>query len=302
MPERSFAKKLVPFGPFIAVSAYAFAAIFIRWSAEASPLVIAFYRMFVAAVAVAPFYWMGKRVKPTGRQRKLMGLAGVFLAAHFATWISSILFTTVSSAVFLILTQPMMVAVAAHFIIKERLNRWHLLSFFFTIVGALFIFGGDMELGGSHLFGDILALIGAALAGAYLFIARLARPDSDGHGAGVPLHRYLPPVYGLATVILFLICLINGESFGPFSSETWFALLGLGLIPTVIGHSMFNWSLRYLPALPVNIALVGEPVGASILAFFLFEEIPSGGLLIGSPLLILAVILVFVKPPTSSKY
>jgi drug/metabolite transporter (DMT)-like permease len=108
---------------------------------------------------------------------------------------------------------------------------------------------------------------------------------------------YLTVVYGIATVCLGLIALMRGESFGPFQAETWYALLALGLVPQVIGHSLFNWTLRYLPALPVNIALVGEPVGSSLLAFLLLEEIPSKGLLVGSPILLAAVVMIFLRPP-----
>ena len=286
--------------PLLAMVAYAWAAILIRYAEEADPFVIAFYRMAVASVVWAPFYWSGKRstrkVKPTKRQWSLIVLAGVMLCLHFATWISSIRYTTVSSAVFLILTQPMMVAVAAHFILHEKLNRFHILSFLLTIIGAAFIFGGDLALNREYLFGDFLAFIGAAAAGAYLFIARLVRSDRE-EEPGVPLQKYLPPVFAISALGLLVLCLVSGQPLGPFQRETWIALLLLGLVPTVIGHSLLNWSTRYLSALAVNISLVGEPIGASLLAYLLFTELPSIGLLVGSPLLILAVILVYLRPP-----
>ncbi|MCB2197792.1 DMT family transporter [bacterium] len=290
----------VYFVPLLAMFAYAWAAILIRYSEEASPFVIAFYRMAVASVVWAPFYWSWDRkrstTKPTARQWKLIVLAGLMLCLHFATWIASIRYTTVSSAVFLILTQPFMVAIAAHFILHEKLNRFHMVAFVLTFAGAALIFGGDLALSKTHLYGDFLALIGAAAAGAYLFIARLVRSDS-GDAPGVPLQKYLPPVFAISAVGLLLLSLVSGQSLGPFEKNTWIALLLLGLVPTVIGHSLLNWSSRYLSALAVNISLVGEPIGASILAYVLLDEIPSTGLLIGSPLLVIAVVLVYLRPP-----
>jgi len=293
-------KVLAYIGLFIAVISSAWAAIFVRFAAEASPLVIAFYRMLVASIFWIPFYWIWpvkKKVKPSNRDMWLMIVAGLALCFHFATWITSLTYTTVSSSVFLILTLPIMIAVAAHFFLGERLNRWHFFAFFLTLTGAFLIVGGDLKISGDYLIGDLLALAGAFFAGVYFFIARVVRPDKSDADTGIPLTRYLPLVYFVATVGLFLICIINGEKFVPFSNETWWALLALGLIPTVIGHSLYNWVLKHLPVLPVNISLVGEPIGASILAFLFFAENPTMGLFLGSPLLILAVLLVFLKPP-----
>ena len=290
--------------PVVAMFAYAWAAILIRWAGEASPFVIAFYRMAIATVVWAPFYALPTRdsapVRPTRRQWGLMVLAGLMLCLHFATWISSLRYTTVSSSVFLILTQPFMVAIAAHFILRERLGRMHMAAFALTLAGSLLIFGGDFRLGREYLFGDLLALIGAMAAGGYLLCARLVRGEDHSGEPGIPLQRYLPPVYAVSAVGLGLLALLHGDSFGPFSHQTWLALLALGLVPTVIGHSLLNWSMRYLSALAVNISLVGEPIGASLLAWFLLHEAPSDGLLAGSPLLVLAVVLVFLRPPRVS--
>ena len=223
-------------------------------------------------------------------------LAGLFLCFHFATWIGSLRLTTVASAVFMILMQPILVAIAAHFLLKERLRKQHLLGLAITILGALLITWGDVQIKPEYLSGDLLALVGAGLAGAYLIVARMVRPDHPEHGGGVPLHRYLPRVYGVATSGLFVLCLLNGVPLRGYGTTTWWALIGVGLIPTVIGHSLFNWAIRYLPALPVNIALVGEPIGATLLAWWLFSEVPATGILIGGPLMIFAVVLIVLTP------
>ncbi|MCB2212642.1 DMT family transporter [bacterium] len=291
--------------PLFAALAYAWAAIFIRWSEPAGPLAIAFYRMLVATTFWAPFYLMKRRrrdrIPPTRRQWVYMILAGIFLCLHFATWTSSLMYTSVASAVFLILTQPVMVAVAAHFILKERLTGLHWIALALAVIGAGIIFGGDISISRDYIFGDILALIGAFFAGAYLFMARLTRPDHEDGTPGVQLACYLVPVYGLSAVGLLIVTLAFGEPLGPFPKESWLAMLGLGLVPTVIGHSLFNFSLKHLSALPVNIALVIEPVGASLLAIVFFQEAPSQGLLIGSPILIVSVVMIFLRPPITRK-
>lgn len=288
-------------GVILAAAAYAWAAILIRWTSEASPLVIAFYRMLVASIAWTPVFFFyrsrGVGFGSSSKQLRLMILAGAFLCFHFATWTTSLSYTTVASAVFLILLQPMLIAVTAHFLLHEKLNRWNLFAIVLTLTGAFLIYHGDMKLGRDYLFGDSLALIGAVGSTGYLFIARIARPNRGVDLEGIPLALYLPIVYWTATAGLFLVCIIAGESFGPFQVKTWLGLAALGLIPTVIGHSLFNWALRYLPAFPVNIALVGEPLGASTLAFLLLHEAPSDGLLLGAPLMILAVVFVFLFPP-----
>ncbi len=290
-------------GVIIAAIAYAWAAILIRWAQEASPLIIAFYRMVIASVAWTPMFFFWKSKEParpfSPRQFRYMLIAGGFLCFHFATWTASLSYTTVASAVFLILLQPLLIAIAAHIILKERLNRWNVAAIFITLGGSFLIYHGDLQLGRQYFFGDILALIGAIGSTGYLFMARIARPDRQGAEPGIPLNRYLPVVYWTATIGLGFICLITGQSYAPYSFNTWMGLIALGLIPTVIGHSLFNWALRYLPAFSVNIALVGEPLGASLLAYFLLQEVPSKGLLLGAPLMILAVFLVFSFPPES---
>lgn len=296
-------KRFAMGGVVLAALLYATAAPIIRWAGQdAGMLAVAFYRMLIASCVWVPVFLVSIRkyprsMHPTPRQKKLIAVAGIFLGLHFALWTSAFAHTTVASATFLILTQPIMAAVAAHFYLKETLNRWNLLAMGLMLAGAFAIFGGDFMLGPGYLFGDMLALLGAAGSAGYLFMARIARPDRPGSGAGVPLGLYLPPVYGIATLLLGLICLVSGETMAGFSGSTWISFALLGLLPTVVGHSLFNWASRYLPAFSVNITVVGEPVGASLLVFFLFGEVPSRALLIGAPLMILAVLLVFLKPP-----
>ncbi len=295
--------KTIPYiGIILAALMSTMAAPLVRWIGDdASMLAIAFYRMLFASIVWTPFYFLrsGKGEPVTRKQNLLIIVAGLFLGFHFAAWTSSLEHTTVPSATFLILAQPMLAAIAAHFFLSEKLNRWNFLAIALTILGAVLIFGGDVQLKREYLYGDFLALMGAVGSMLYLFVARIVRPDRIGKSSGVALQRYLPPVYWTATVVLFALCVVNGENLGSFTTNTWVSLVAMALLPTVVGHSLYNWALRHLPAFTVNIAIVVEPVGASLLVYFLFNEEPSTGLLFGAPLMIFAVALVLLHPPRS---
>ncbi|MCX7835438.1 MAG: DMT family transporter [bacterium] len=292
-------------GVGIAIFAFAWSAIFIRFANEAPPLIIAFYRMLIASLFWTPFFFIKntkqkKHPKLTQKHWKWIILAGLFLCFHFATWITSLTLTTVGSAVFMILLQPLLIATAAHIWLKEHLKKIHFIALALTIMGAILITWGDIQIKKEYLIGDILALIGAALAGGYLFIARLTQTGFVGTKEGLHLFQYLPIVYWVATFGLLVLCILSNNSFFPYSTKTWWALLGTGVVPTIIGHSLFNWAMKHLPALTVNIALVGEPIGSTILAWIFFQEPISFGILLGGPIMIIAVILV-VKSPTKSE-
>ncbi len=284
----------------IAVICVGWSAIFIRWAGEAHPVVIAFLRLAIAAAFWTPFHWRARRRtpdRPTRRQRRARALAGLFLGVHFILWISAFSYTTVASAVFLILTQPILSALAAHLFLEEKLNRWNGGAILLTVLGSWLICRGDLQLSAEYFFGDILALAGAVASTAYLLMARLARPARQGQLA-LSLARYLAPVYWIAALVCGLGVLVLGLPLvGPFEAATWWSLLALGLIPTVIGHSLFNYALGHLPAFSVNIALVGEPILSSLLAWWLLAETPAGSLWIGGAVLVAAVFFVLYKPP-----
>jgi drug/metabolite transporter (DMT)-like permease len=132
---------------------------------------------------------------------------------------------------------------------------------------------------GEAFLGDILAVIGALMAALYVIIGRKLR-------TGMSLIPYIFVVYGMAAIVLILIMLVAGDSpFGyPVQAYVWMILLGL--IPQLLGHSSFNWALGYLSAAYVSITLLGEPIGTTILAYFLLNETPSGLEIFGAILIL----------------
>lgn len=272
----------------IAVTALVFPAIFIRL-AQADGSSIAFLRLLMAAVLLWPI--AGKHVVSAWKildlsDRWRVISAGIFLGFHMFFWVTSVTKTTVASAAFLIITQPILVAVLAHFFLAERINRWVFSALILTILGAALINGGDLKLGSEYLWGDFLALMGAIVGALYLLAGRSVRPKID-------LLPYITLLYSIAAGVLLPICILVKSPIFSLSANSYFWIVMLALIPTLIGHSLYNWALRYLKAFTVNIGIIVEPIGASIMAWFIFREQPSSLLYPGAVLLMLSLLLAF---------
>lgn len=282
-------------GGILAVST---AAIFIRYAQQDAPsLVIAAMRLSLASIILAPVAWFRHRDELRALTPSALGLgllSGFFLALHFATWISSLEFTSVASSVVLVSTTPLWVAILSPLFLRESPNRA-------TIVGlALALLGGtvvglseacawDGSLAcpplaeftrGEAFLGNFLALCGAWMGAGYLTIGRRLREK-------ISLIPYIFVVYGMAAIVLVGIMLGFGQTPFGYPPLVYLWLLMLALVPQLLGHSTFNWALRYLPASFVAVTLLGEPIGSTILAFIILSESPSA-LEIGGGLLILA--------------
>ena len=296
-----------PVPPILALTfgilAVSTASIFIRLAqAHAPSLVIAAGRLTLATLILAPIAWSQKRAELAALSRRQVGLAllsGFFLALHFATWITSLEYTTVASSVVLVSTVPLWVALLSPFTLKEPVTRLVLIGMVQALLGGAIVGVSDScswgatglvcpsladFLRGQAFLGDLLALAGAITAAGYLLIGRNLR-------AHMSLISYIFVVYGMAAVVLLVIMLAAGQSPFGYPPLTYLWLLLLALIPQLIGHSTYNWALGYLSAAYVSIALLGEPIGSTILAYFLLSETPTP-IKIGGAVLILAGIYV----------
>ncbi len=276
-------------------------SIFIRNAQAYAPsLVIAAYRLSLAALLLAPIAATRRRDELKGLTRAELRLAiisGVFLAIHFAAWISSLEFTTVASSVVLVTTTPLWVALLAPLTIKEPLTRPVLIGMALALAGGVVVGLSDAcswsstglacppaaeFLKQGAFFGDLLALVGAWAAAGYILIGRRLRQ-------GMSLIGYIFVVYGIAAVVLVGVMFAAGEAaFGyPPQAYVWFALLAI--IPQLLGHSSFNWALGYLSAAYVSISLLGEPIASIILAYFLLNETPTGMKIFGAILILIGI-------------
>ncbi len=274
---------LLPIG-IIAIST---ASIFIKLC-DAPALVIAAYRLTLASIVLAPFachqkIWQGWN----GSGLRWLTLSGIFLALHFAFWIASLKFTSVASSVVLVSTNPLFVGLGAWLFFREPLRPNLILGIILSFLGSGLISFGDVVLSKKALIGDGLALLGAVTASGYLLVGRKMRK-------GQSLLSYIFPVYSAGAIVLIVISLAFQKPFFGYSSSTYLYLFLLALVPQLIGHTTFNWALKYLPASMVAVAILGEPVGSTILAFFILGE-GLTSLKITGGILIFAGILIALK-------
>jgi drug/metabolite transporter (DMT)-like permease len=283
------------------------ASIFIRYAQPAtSSLTIAAGRLVFATLALAPFALVRHRTalaRLTARELRLAALAGLFLAAHFALWIASLERTTVASSVVLVTTTPLWVGLLSPLVLREPLTRRLALGIVLALAGGVIVGLGSADgtraatagVGpGGALLGDLMALSGAWMMAGYLMVGRRLRAGQARtlhESSGLTLVPYVFVVYGMAAVLLTLAMAATGRSLFGLAPTTYLWLVLLALVPQLLGHSSFNWALRYLPASFVAIALLGEPVGSSALAFGLLHEVPTP-LELGGAVLILAGIAV----------
>jgi drug/metabolite transporter (DMT)-like permease len=279
-----------PFNPYLALLAGVFAvstgAIFARM-ADAPALVIAAYRVGLASLILAPVAWFTvrreiRRLSP--REFGMAVAAGFFLALHFATWISSLNYTSVANSVVLVNTNPLWVGLLTPLVTKERIRPRVALSILISVAGGIIIGAGDFALGTDALLGDGLALAGSVCAAVYLLLGRNLRRR-------LSLLAYVMVCYGSAAVILWVLVLALQMPIAGFSLETYACFGGLAVVSQIIGHSSYNWALRWFSTSLIAVSLLGEPIGATILAYILFDEGLSVSKFIGGALILSAIYL-----------
>ena len=298
-----------PFSPIfvlaIGVLSVSTASIFIRFAqSEAPSFVIAAYRLSLSALFIAPFALWRKRQELITLSKNQFGLAlfsGVFLAFHFASWISSLEYTSVASSVVVVTTVPLWVALISPITIHESVPRTAIIGIILALIGGIIVGISDscvwnsgficpsfsLLIKGKAFWGDILALIGAWMAVGYILIGRRLRSE-------VSLLSYIFIVYTAASIVLLLIMFSAGFSPFGYSAKTFIWFFLLAIIPQLLGHTTYNWALGYLPAAFVSVTLLGEPIGSALLAYFFLDEKPTSIKLIGA-ILILAGIYITSK-------
>lgn len=279
----------------LAVSA---ASIIIKLAQDegAPSLIIAACRLTFASIALAPVALIRHRAelaRLTRRDFLIAGVSGLLLGLHFGAWITSLEFTTIASSVVLVSTSPLFVGLFSLFVWREKLGRPLIAGLILTIAGGAMVGLSDVcaasrggmvcpplaeFVQGGAAIGDLLALVGAAAVAGYLLIGRRLR-------ARLSLVPYIFLCYSAAAITLVAAALVSRQPFFGYSSAAYFWIALLALVPQLIGHSAFNWALRYLTAAYVSVTILGEPIGSTLLAFFIFHQTPtplklSGGLLI----------------------
>jgi drug/metabolite transporter (DMT)-like permease len=299
------ARVFLPFNLLIAIFAASTASTFIRLAqAEGAPsLVIAAIRLTIATLILAPLAWMRHRTEfraLTRRDSVLIPLAGIFLALHFATWISSLEYTSVASSVVFVSTSPLWVAILSPMFLNERLSGMAVFGLVLALVGGTVIGLSDAcvfqngiqcqalnrVLQGRAMWGNILALCGALAVSGYLLIGRKVRATRS-----VSLIPYIFLVYGICALVLTVFMLAAKKTPVGYSSAAYGWIFLLAVIPQLIGHSTFNWLLKHLSATMVAVTTLAEPIGSAVLAYVFLKESPSRAVFIGGALILTGIFL-----------
>jgi drug/metabolite transporter (DMT)-like permease len=236
-----------------------------------SSLSIAALRLVLASMMLTPFALASRsgELRALSRRDLLLGLAaGGLLAAHFAAWISSLAYTSVANSTALVTTNPIWIAAASMVLFRERMRMGLIAAIGFALCGSVLIFVAEGGADGAQpdpRLGNTLALLGSFAVSGYLLIGRALRRR-------LSLLAYIWLVYSSAAIALIVVALVAQEPLWGFSPSALAFLLALALGPQLMGHSAFNWALKRVSATFVALAILGEPIGSSLLALLLFDE------------------------------
>jgi drug/metabolite transporter (DMT)-like permease len=256
---------------------------------------IAFYRMFFSTLMVAAAIPFHKGTWFLNKKDLFVSLlSGLLLGLHFYTWVAGLKVTSISSSVVLVTTQPIFVAILGYLVLREKVGIYGIVAIILGLTGSFLVARGDLGIDPAHLKGDILSLLGAFFAGSYLFLGRFVRPRVD-------LIPYVVTVYGTSSLVLLILGLSFGSFAPPEKTIDYLIFFLMALGPTILGHNLYNYALRHLPAFPVGISILGEPVLATIWGLIIFGEKPLFTTLTGGLIIILAIVIVMARMKTATE-
>lgn len=267
----------------ISMIAVSFGSIFIRFS-NSHPIAISFYRLLFSCVILAFFVptHLNEIKKLDKKEWMIMMTTGFFLSIHFSAWISSLSYTSVASSVVLVSAHPIVVAWISGWHLGEKTSKKVYLFILTALFGVVLMTFSDYTLGGWALFGDILAIIGMLAVGGYIIRGRELRRKFS-----TVTYAFL--VYGFSTIFLGIFSIGFSTSFKIYPTREYILFFALALIPHMFGHTLYNWALKYVRAKVISVSLLGEPIGATILAFLILDEIPPTLTLIGAVITLIGI-------------
>lgn len=272
-----------------AVIALAFSSIFITKLEQSSvpPLTIAFYRMAIATALLLPaalaFKW--KEIAALARRDLgLLVLGGFCLAVHFGAWITSLKYIPIATSVVLVNSHPLFVVLASYFFLDETPTRRHLIGTATGMAGMAIISRDGLRGAELALLGNGLALLGALAVVGYFIVGRNVR-------ARVSLLGYATPLYLICSFFLLPWAVATGSRLYPYGRTEWLYFAALAIVPTILGHTVFNWAIKHVRPSVISLAFLGEPVAASLLALIIFGQRPPPATLIGGALVLLGIFL-----------
>jgi drug/metabolite transporter (DMT)-like permease len=269
-----------------------FAAIFIRFCDDVPSIMIAAWRLTAASVVLLAFFRLrGHTFKNVTRDDFILScFGGLFLALHFILWITSLKYTSVASSVVLVTTNPIFVGIFSYLFLKEKQHIELIIGIILCLIGSTLIAAGDsgferlVIVNRAALWGDILALAGAIMASGYLLVGSKVREKLD-------ILTYITIVYTVAALILIILSLVLNIPFTGYRNSSYLYMVLLAIVPQLIGHTAFNWALKHIKASMIAITILGEPIGATILAYLFFNESVSRFQMIGIVAIFAAILI-----------
>ncbi|MFP7732584.1 DMT family transporter [Priestia aryabhattai] len=287
-------KSTLPLPPafflLVGVLAVSFSSILIKWS-DAPASILGMYRLLFTVLLFLPFLPWGKMngllKNSTVKEWIMLAASGVFLGLHFLFWMESFSHTTVASAMILTALEPVFVVIGAYFLFKEKTSKVGIISILIAVSGSAIIASGDIGVSKTALYGDLLSVLGTVAVSVHML-------------AGQDLCRKMPPIiYSFAVfliggLVLFVYNVWTHVSLTQYDVKDWWIFLLLALIPNIFGHALFNWLLKYVGATTISMAILGEPIGAIVLAYFLLGEMTTASQIVGGMIVMISV-MVFLK-------
>ena len=295
MNSQSSDKKLAYIALIVGIFAISTSAILIRWSSS-DPLVIGSYRQTFATLLFLPFLFKDKFKELTSlslTENAELIFIGILLGAHFGFWISSVKATSVAASVLLGTCHIVYVAIIGWIVFGEKLNKRGITGIFLALFGIIILFWGDLVEDPGNFKGNFLAFISGILAGLYYLGGRK-------HRKKISLPTYAFIVYLSSAITMWFVVLVQGLDYKSISTSEFQLFFVMALVPTLLGHTMQNWALAFLPAYIISITLLAEPVGSGLLAWHLFDEVPSLGVLVGGLIVLFGVCVVALSEQESN--
>ncbi|MGQ4649690.1 EamA family transporter [Lyngbya aestuarii] len=289
----------------IGVLAVSTAAIFVRLAMEATTtqdgsnlargigfsLFLSASRLTVASVILLPAWQHLKPTQLSPGALRYATAAGICLALHFVTWITSLSFTSIVASTTLVTTNPIWVALLSWLWLKEKPTRQTVLGIGIALGGGLLIAVGDtgvLSLGSNPPLGNFLALLGAGMASLYLLLGREAQ------SRGLGISGYVAVAYSTGALVLLPLPLLFGSGYLGYPVAVYFYIFLMAVVSQVVGHTSFNWAVRWMAPTIVTLAILFEPVGSSFLGYLIFNEVPGMRVLLGAVVLLLGVAIAVV--------
>ncbi|MCA1927063.1 MAG: DMT family transporter [Calditerrivibrio sp.] len=276
----------------IGILSLASSSILVKFCSDVPSIMIATYRLVISSIILIGIAKIkGFSLKDVDKRDLLLSiLSGFILTIHFISWFASLKLTSVASSVVLVTTNPLFVGIFSVIFLKEKLQKEIVIGIFLSIFGSIVLAVGDSGLSGfsikdtDALLGDLLALLGAVCASCYLLLGSKVRERLD-------IMTYITIAYSSSAIFLLAFSIVQGISFTGYSTTSYISMVMLAIFPQMIGHTSVNWSLKHLKPSMVAIGILGEPIGATIMAYFIFNETIDIYKFIGICLIFLSILI-----------